>query len=560
MTACRLRTENGEELLSLDELEERLRAGDVAPNAWIQVPGLTQGYVRLRDSPLATREHMLHRARFRTGFALNHLPILSGLVALTCMGLHALAEVVAGGAPERDVLLWLGARSRSSVLLDGEVWRLWTGALLHRDRWHLGFNVLVLMAVGGALESIYRRSAHAALLLWGALGSALLSLWLGPAISVGLSGVVFAMLGALVGFGTRFRDVLPRPYQRWFGGLALGYALFALWTGARTPEVDHPGHLGGLLTGLALGLVLPPRRWHETSWLRHLDPGALIVALIASGITAGALWGHSHRPRPTTPYRASNAGVVLPVPEGFTATRDAFGLTAFDNGLDAQVALGCARAAQAWPRWRGNRGPAEAVAQDELAAQAPAREVHDFEWSDPHPTTVGLTSWPAQEVRLRYRVEQQWVDARLIVWERGLTHCALTLATRAHASPRRAPLLDSVRHTLELVDPAPLVHARDTLRGDPTSTQAMLDLGLAAMQSGEFPEARASLHRVLATAPESGLTALRAHFALAQLAMMLPDGRDALTHAIAAQELAAQDPEMRVLLVGVLQRHGAPRR
>ena len=69
---------------------------------------------------------------------------------------------------------------------------------------------------------------------------------------------MFAALGACVGFGARFRDVLRRPYQEWFGLAALAYALFALWTSARAPEVDHAGHLGGLLGGLVMGLLLPP--------------------------------------------------------------------------------------------------------------------------------------------------------------------------------------------------------------------------------------------------------------------------------------------------------------
>jgi rhomboid protease GluP len=560
VTACRLRTEEGEEVIALEELEDRLRSGLVSPRAWVCVEGLTHGWVRLRESPFAARSDAMRRARFRTGFVLTTLPWVTVTLGLLCVVLYVGAERVAGGAPTRDVLMWLGARARPSVLADGEAWRLWTGAFLHRDRWHLGFNVLVLVAVGGALESIYRRVTFLGIVVWGALASALLSLGVGPPVTVGLSGVVFTMLGASVGFGVRFRDVLPKPHQRWFGGFTLAYALFALWMGARSPEVDHAGHLGGLLCGLALGLLLPPRRWEEESWLRHLDPWATWAG-VASSVLVALVLGHDGRPgQDLEPHKASQAGVALWVPAGFVPSRDAFGLTAYDNGLDAQVALGCARAASVWPRWSGGRGPAEAVAEHEFKRTAPARGVADFEWGNPRWTWVGELSpsgsWPAQEVRLRYRLDQADVEARLVVFERGLTHCALVLATRAQASPKRAALLDNVRAHVELREPAPLTRVRELWRENPSSVELRLELGLAALQVGLFAEARARLREVARDGGGDALPQVRAHFALGQMALLTLDAPPALHHARAAYDAAPHDPEVALLMLGALRHNG----
>jgi membrane associated rhomboid family serine protease len=559
VTLCRVRTEDGEELVALDELEARLRAGELPGAAWIEVQGLTDGFVRVRDSPLAAHFNAVTRARFRAAFALDRPPWLALVVVLSCVALHVWAEARAGGAPSRDLLVEMGARARTSVLWDGEVWRLWSGALLHRDRWHLAFNAAVFLAVGGALESIYSRTAFVALLAWGTLCSALLSLVVGPAVTVGLSGVVFAALGACVGFGVRFRDVLRRPYQQWFGVTAVAYALFALWSSARRPEVDHPGHLGGLLAGLLLGLIMPPRRWRDPAALGLLDPGALVVAAAASVTTYVAFLVHAAGPVPLRELKVEEAALVVRVPAGFHATRDAFGLAAYDNGLDAQVALGCARAPHAWPRWNRGLDPAMAMVTQELGKDAGSRGVLDLRWHGGGWTTVGSAvrggGWPAHEVALAYRVDGQAVAARLLAFERGLTRCALMLATRVGAAARRGPLLDRVRTHLQLRG-AVQDESPQTLQQ--LSSPMLLDLGLAALQIGAMFKARQALFLALSRPVEETMAA-PLHFALAQLGLLSLDVPLALEHAQRAHALAPADSDAALALYGALKTAGLGR-
>ncbi|MBI5498371.1 MAG: rhomboid family intramembrane serine protease [Deltaproteobacteria bacterium] len=559
MTQCRLRTEDGEEILSLDELEDRVRAGGVPSHAWVSVEGLTHGFVRLRDSPFAARWDPVARARFRAAFALDRWPVLSVVTALACVLIHARAEQLSDGVPDGDVLLALGARARAAVVGDGEAWRLWTGAFLHRDRIHLAFNAAVFVAVGGALESIYTRTGWLAVVATGMVSSSLLSLWLGPPVTVGLSGVVFAALGACVGFGARFREVLRWPYQHWFGVAALAYALFALWTGARVPDVDHAAHLGGLLGGLAAGLVLPPRRWRrpfETPWA---DPGLLagagLVMVAATGLVASHAWGP---PREVT-HTASQYGVVVRLPEGYVATRDAFGWAAYDNGLDAQVALACARADAAWPRWSGKRGPAEAMFQAELLREARAREIADFRSGVARPAVVGEAvgpSWPAQELPFAYHLPGYDVEARLVAFERGMVRCGLVLAARTRALARRGPGLDRVRATLHLVAPQPLVHARMAAHADPASLPLQLELGVQAVQAGVFDEAHRALGSAIALAADDTVPLARAHYAMATLGLLTLDGPLALRHAQRARDLVPQDVDVAVALYGAYRING----
>jgi hypothetical protein len=392
-----------------------------------------------------------------------------------------------------------------------------------------------------------------AVLLGGALGSALLGLWLGPPVTVGLSGVVFATLGAAIGFGARFRDVLRRPYQQWFGAVALAYALFALWTGARSPDVDHAGHLGGLLSGFLLGLLLPPRKWDAERQGWGPDVFVLMGVGVVSGAAAGGLWWASQQPRPTLEHRAAQAGVTLHVPWGFGAHRDPFGLSAFDNGLDSQVALGCARADAAWPHWSAHAPTARTIAM-EWAHQADAREVLDFLVEPAPDTTVGGegrgTPWRADQVRVRYRVDGEAVQARVLGFERGLTRCVLVLAHTPQAPPARDEQLDRVRRTLELGPTEDVTRTQRALLADPLGALASLERGLAAMQVGDLSAARLHLGNAHARAGNDGWLAARAQLGLSHAAQLELDGRAALAHALVARQTAPDEIDVAVALYG----------
>lgn len=558
MAQCRLRTEEGEQVLALDELEARLRAGEVHGSAWVQIPGMTNGFVRVRDSPLSPRLDGARRARFRAAFALDRFPGMVLTWAAVCLVLHAVVHVMPEGPVTLARLVRFGARARASVWMDGEVWRLWSGVLLHRDGWHLAFNLAVFVAVGGALESIYTRAGLLSVLFVGALGSSLVSLWTGPAVTVGLSGVVFATLGAAIGFGARFRDVLRRPYQHWFGVAALAYALFALWGGARSPEVDHAGHLGGLLSGLAVGLALPPRQWQQQPGRLPRDLGWLAAVVLVSAGAAGLLAHMARNTPPPSQHQVPDAGLVLNVPWGFYAGRDAFGLGAWSNGLDAQVALGCMTAQAAWPRL-GSPGNAALWVTRDMVKQAPARGVLDVRVEPAGWTSVGQPPWPAQEVLLRYRADGQEVAARVLGFDRGLVRCALFLATTKGAPASRVALLDGVRTQLALGSTSAWRAAKRAVDLQPDGALAWLEWGTAALVEGDAGTARRALSHALTMAGGDSWLIARAHHGLAQLALLQLDGPEALPHANAARALLPEDVDVAVSLYGALRMAGLGR-
>ena len=137
-------------------------------------------------------------------------------------------------------------------ILSGEIWRLITPIFLHRDWLHLIFNMLWLFQLGGAIErnegSLYLSFT---LLLTGSLCNIAQYLVSGPAF-MGMSGVVYAMLGYIWMMGKyqpATRYALP---QQTIGFMLLW--LFICLIGL-IPNVANTQHIVGLVLGMSWGFI-----------------------------------------------------------------------------------------------------------------------------------------------------------------------------------------------------------------------------------------------------------------------------------------------------------------
>ena len=132
---------------------------------------------------------------------------------------------------------------------DGQYARLITAAFLHAGLLHLGTNMITLYLVGTPLERALGPVRYLTVYLLSALGGSLLSVWLSPqfSIGVGASGAIFGLFGALV--------VLRRRVGVEAGGLAvlIGLNLVISFT---VPNISWQAHIGGLVTGVLVGLVI----------------------------------------------------------------------------------------------------------------------------------------------------------------------------------------------------------------------------------------------------------------------------------------------------------------
>ncbi len=186
---------------------------------------------------------------------------LALLVAIGVVHLGRVALVTPGGDP---ILIVLGA-SWAEPVLAGQYWRLLTATFLHADWIHLLFNGWALFQLGSLVETLFGSKRFAAIYfasgLGGSIASVVWDLVSGREVpSVGASGAIFGLLGALIAFLARHRDRLTPPARSLLGQL-LFWAVLNIVFGFTAPMIDNAGHLGGLAVGLAFGATIRlPRR------------------------------------------------------------------------------------------------------------------------------------------------------------------------------------------------------------------------------------------------------------------------------------------------------------
>src|SRR5256886_15245976 len=106
-------------------------------------------------------------------------------------------ETASGALQSRESIIAAGALVRDRVLA-GEWWRLISATFLHAGFDHLIGNCLVLYVVGMACEHAFGLARTAVVYSTSGLTASLLSATLSPGPSVGASGAIFGVVGAVV--------------------------------------------------------------------------------------------------------------------------------------------------------------------------------------------------------------------------------------------------------------------------------------------------------------------------------------------------------------------------
>jgi membrane associated rhomboid family serine protease len=155
-------------------------------------------------------------------------------------------------------LLLAGARINRLILYSGQLHRLATPMFLHGDVRHLLFNSLSLSNIGPAVEGIFGTKRFLLIYFFsGIFGNMVGVEYGGRAPSVGASGAIFGLLGAMLVYCRRAQE------QRINVGPSLMRSLLFSVIFGMIPHgrVDQWAHLGGLLGGLFVAVVYAPWRW-----------------------------------------------------------------------------------------------------------------------------------------------------------------------------------------------------------------------------------------------------------------------------------------------------------
>jgi rhomboid protease GluP len=205
-------------------------------------------------------------------------------------------EIHAGVFDKPQVLLSLGA-SYGPYMRRGEYWRLVMPIFLHGGWLHILGNSYALYVLGPILERVYGYGRYATIYVASGMGGALLSMSVSKNVSVGASGAIMGIAGAILVTGYAHRDIIPRRWGRAFGRGIIPFILLVLASGFTTHGViDNWGHLGGLASGVLLAFVVPPPR-HDLAYAEMAEPPsqAIIALPLAVVILAFAATANHYR-------------------------------------------------------------------------------------------------------------------------------------------------------------------------------------------------------------------------------------------------------------------------
>jgi rhomboid protease GluP len=255
-------------------------------------------------------------------------------VLLGALVLVFLFEVVASGFDVVNTTIMYSNSTPSQVnawVSQGEYWRLVASLFLHFGILHLVINALMLWVIGREVEALYGSVRFVTIyFLSGLFGNVAFYCLGGPFVpSAGASGAVFGIIGAEIAFYYLNRRLLGGFSQQRLRTLSVLVAIF-LVSGFTAAGINHVAHIGGLISGLLLGLALAPRysvRWEGSGYtpaprlvddssasLRILGPVIAILILLAGIRVGNQRWASaSSLPSMTTPATQTRAEAPQPV-------------------------------------------------------------------------------------------------------------------------------------------------------------------------------------------------------------------------------------------------------
>lgn len=205
--------------------------------------------------------------------------------------------VLWAGFPE-GVLYAFGAKTNYFIKYEHQWWRLITPVFIHVNLPHLLINMYSLWVIGPWVEKLYGSARF--VVLWVATGIAgVLASYLTviegshPGLiasfliknhdepSAGASGALFGLVGVLFVFGLKYRRELPEGFKRAFGTGLLPVILLNLAIGfVGRGIIDNAAHIGGLVSGAALALVIGYKRPGQAASVTIAWRVAQILALL----------------------------------------------------------------------------------------------------------------------------------------------------------------------------------------------------------------------------------------------------------------------------------------
>jgi membrane associated rhomboid family serine protease len=211
-------------------------------------------------------------------------PVTIGLAVINVVIFGAM-ELAGRGSADSGTLIGAGA-SLTHAVAAGEYWRLASAMFLHANWLHLAVNVFMLWFLGRFFEQLVGGIRFFVVYFTaGVMGNLASYLWRTGPVSVGASSSIFGILGGALVVLLLSKGKVPESWRRsMIFVLALVIGLNFL-PGLDIKVIDNFAHLGGLVGGALVGLVL----FRATGGLgRVLTMASSLLCAVALGYCA---WG-----------------------------------------------------------------------------------------------------------------------------------------------------------------------------------------------------------------------------------------------------------------------------
>jgi len=172
-----------------------------------------------------------------------------------------------------SVSILFGAYYKTFVLANYEVWRFFTAGFVHIDLFHLAMNGIALLNIGAFIERLYGSKRLLLILLNGIFfGTFFVFVGQGNILLVGISGGLYALLGVMLVYlyetGLIKQPMIQSQVLRMvFMNVLINFL----------PNISILGHLGGLISGVMLGLFFTKK----PSWMGLRKHALIAMALIS---------------------------------------------------------------------------------------------------------------------------------------------------------------------------------------------------------------------------------------------------------------------------------------
>ncbi|MCG8424245.1 MAG: rhomboid family intramembrane serine protease [Proteobacteria bacterium] len=213
-----------------------------------------------------------------SGVSWRRVPVTTGLI-ISNVVIFFLVSAVYGSTGDVGGLIRAGANVGSAVVA-GEWWRLASSTFLHVGWVHLLFNIYVLWVLGKLVEQLYGPLRFFAVYATAGLAGAIASTLSGPGVSVGASGAVLGLMGALIVELGIYRRAYFDRWRKHMLRVLVFVAVAQVAIGFFYSAIDQAAHVGGLLAGGFSAALVSPR----SSAAHTLLMRAVAIFLAATGL------------------------------------------------------------------------------------------------------------------------------------------------------------------------------------------------------------------------------------------------------------------------------------